>query len=120
MAADRTGIRKKWIAFCLAFPGAYEDYPFDDNWTAMRHGANRRTFAFLYEREGHLWMNLKCEPFEADFLRRAYPSVTPAYHMNKTHWNTVALDGSVPDGAVEKMIADSYHLIRPKITKRTR
>lgn len=103
--------RKKWIAYCLTFPAAYEDYPFDGNWTAMRHSANKKTFAFIYERNGQLCLNLKCDPFAADFLRQAYPSVTAAYHMNKTHWNTVILDGSVPDSEVEKMIADSYNLI---------
>lgn len=120
MAKTISDIRKKWIAYCLTFPGAYEDYPFDDNWAAMRHGANHKTFAFLYERDGLIWLNLKCEPFEADFLRQVYPSVIPAYHMNKTHWNTVMLDGGVPDDAVEKMIADSYNLIKPKIRKKTR
>lgn len=103
--------RKRWIDFCLTFPAAYEDYPFhDDNWTLMRRRDNSRTFAALFERMGHIWLNLKCAPDEADFLRQVYPSVLPAYHMNKTHWNSVILDGTVPDGEIQSMIARSYDL----------
>ena len=112
--------RAEWIARCRAFPGAYEDYPFDedqnaaDAWTVMRHRGNRRSFALLFERGGFLNINLKCEPMEAQFLRQVYPSVMPAYHMNKEHWNGIRLDGSVPDPLVEEWIAASYRLTAPK------
>ena len=99
------------------FPAAYEDYPFDENWTAMRHGGNKKSFAFIYERNGKLCVNLKCEPSEADILRRIYKDVTPAYHMNKEHWNTVIIDGDVPEQALMEMIRHSYDLIKPKMRK---
>ena len=115
--------RRELIDFCLTFPAAYEDYPFDDvaddsAWTVMRHRTNRKSFAFIYERHGRLCVNLKCKPLEADFLRQIFRDVTPAYHMNKAHWNTVTPGGDVPDEALRKMIGASYQLVRPKAGKR--
>ncbi|MDD4715648.1 MAG: MmcQ/YjbR family DNA-binding protein [Oscillospiraceae bacterium] len=115
--------RRELIGFCLTFPAAYEDYPFGGAadggmWTVMRHRTNQKSFALIYERNGKLCANLKCEPLEADFLRQAFKNVTPAYHMNKLHWNTVTLGGDVPDTALLQMIRRSYDLIRPKRRKR--
>lgn len=115
--------RKDIINFCMTFPAAYEDYPFDDvldagAWTVMRNRTNRRSFALIYERKGRLCVNLKCDPIEADFLRQAFADVTPAYHMNKVHWNTITLGGDVPDEVLRRMIGVSYGLIEPKAGKR--
>ena len=60
--------RRELIDFCLTFPAAYEDYPFDDitdagAWTVMRHRSNKKSFAFIYERYGKLRINLKCDPY---------------------------------------------------------
>jgi predicted DNA-binding protein (MmcQ/YjbR family) len=113
--------RKELIAYCLTFPAAYEDYPFDEDtgaenaWTVMRHGANKKSFAFIFERSGKLCVNLKCEPMYADFLRGIYPAITPGYHMNKAHWNTVSLDGSVPEDELLDLVNRSYDLIKPKL-----
>lgn len=111
--------RQDLIDFCLTFPAAYEDYPFDDiadacAWTVMRHRTNRKSFALIYERNSRLCVNLKCDPFEADFLRQAFADVTLAYHMNKVHWNTVALGGDVPEEEIKRMVGKSYDLIKPK------
>ena len=65
----------------------------------------------IYEKDG-LKINLKCEPMTAEFLRKVYPSVTPGYHMNHTHWNTVNLDGSVPEEELFDMIRQSFDLTR--------
>ena len=115
--------RQEIIDYCLTFATAYEDYPFDDitdpgKWTVMRHRANRKTFALIYERNGKLCVNLKCDPIEADFLRQMFVDVTPGYHMNKVHWNTVTIGGDVPDDELRRMIASSYDLIKPKVRKR--
>ena len=112
--------RRELVDFCLTFPAAYEDYPFDDiadagAWTVMRHRANKKSFALIYERHGKLCVNLKCEPLEAGFLRQAFADVTPAYHMNKVHWNTVALGGDVPDEELKWMVGRSYDLIKPRV-----
>jgi len=115
--------RQELIDFCLTFPDAYEDYPFDNiadagAWTVMRHRTNKKSFALIYERNGKLCVNLKCDPFEADFLRQAFADVTPAYHMNKVHWNTVTLGGDVPEKELKRMVGNSCDLIKPEMRKR--
>ena len=110
--------RKELITCCLAFPGVFEDYPFDGNWTCMRHNGNRKIFAFIYERDGRLCANLKCEPIRADFLRRVYTGVSAGYHMNKEHWNTVVIGGDVPRNELLEMIRHSYGLTKPKLKRR--
>lgn len=116
--------RQELITYCLTFPGAYEDYPFNEDsaapgaWTVMRCLNNRKSFALLFDRGGVLNINLKCEPMYADLLRSAYPSVIPAYHMNKTHWNGVLLDGSIPDEEILSWISASYELVRPKLRRK--
>ena len=114
--------RQELIDYCLTFPASYEDYPFDNitdpgKWMVMRHMTNKKSFAMIYERHGRLCVNLKCDPFEADFLRQTYKDLTPGYHMNKTHWNTVMLGGDVPDEHLQYMIGQSYDLIKPKARK---
>jgi predicted DNA-binding protein (MmcQ/YjbR family) len=97
----------------------YEDYPFDEvadeNATAvLRHKANRKSFALIMRHQGRLYLNLKCEPMEAEFLRRVYSGVLPGYHMNKTHWNTIVIGGDVPRDEMVRMIRCSYELTKPK------
>jgi len=105
--------RQDVIDFCKTFENVYEDYPFrDDNWTLMRHRNNKKSFATVFERNGKIWINVKCEPNFTYFWRNAFEGVIPAYHMNKEHWNSIILDGTVPDDAVMNMIADSYKLTR--------
>lgn len=112
--------KRELIDYCLSYPDAYEDYPFDDQWAVLCHKSNRKSFAFVFEREGSPYVNLKCEPMRADFLRSAFPGeVSPAYHMNKEHWNTVCLEGDLPEGELFAMVAHSYELTRPK-TKQSR
>ena len=117
--------RQELIDLCLAYPGSYEDYPFDGHtnpggggtsWTVLRHRGNRKCFALIFERDG-LCVNLKCEPMRADFLRGALPGVSPGYHMNKTHWNTVRPDLVSPED-LEAMLAESYALTKPKAKPR--
>ena len=98
--------KREAIDYCLGLPGAYEDYPFDDGeWTVMRHRENRKSFCMIFLR---------------DFLRRAYDAVIPAYHMNKVHWNSVILDGSVPEEEIFRMIWMSFNLTRPPLPKASR
>ena len=107
--------RKDVIDFCLTFPLAYEDYPFDDfNWTVMRRRDTRKGFCWIFERDGKIWVNIKMNPEWADFRRGIYESVIPAYHMNKRHWSSIILDGSVPINEIETMIEESYTLCDKK------
>jgi len=115
--------RRELIECCLTFPGAYEDYPFDNisdpgAWTVMRHRTNKKSFALIFERGGRLCVNLKCDPREADFLRQVYKGVTPAYHMNKEHWNTVMIGADVSEEEIVRQIGHSHDLIKPKETRR--
>ena len=61
------------------------------------------------------WMNLKCDPQEVIMLRDIFPSIIPGYHMSKVHWNTVKLDGSVPQGEIQRMMDNSYMLVVSKM-----
>ena len=109
---------KEIVKFCLSLPGAYEDYPFHDDTLAMRHYGNKKIFALFIEYNRQHLLNLKCDPFKSTFLRNSFKSVIPGYHMNKEHWNTVILDGSVPLALIETMVVDSHELTRPKIKRR--
>lgn len=103
--------KKEVVSYCMSLGKVYEDYPFhDDNWCVMRHKNTKKTFAYIYTREGYVWVNVKCEPEWRDFWRDAFASVIPAYHMNKTHWNSVILDGTVPEKEIKRMIAESFDL----------
>lgn len=103
--------RSDAIAACMLLPGAYEDYPFDDpGWTCMRHAGNKKTFAFIFERNGRIWINVKAEPLKADFWRDAFDAVVPAYHMNKRHWISIILDGSMAKEDIRMLIEDSWKL----------
>ena len=107
--------REEVLTYGLTLEGAYLDAPFhDDNWVLVRYRKNRRTFALTYERDGKIWVNVKVDPQWRDFWRAAYASVLPGYHQNKEHWNSIVLDGTVPDEEVRRMIAESYDLIRGK------
>lgn len=107
--------REEAIAYCSKFEGVYEDYPFhDSNWTVMRHRDNKKMFACIFERQDHIWINVKCDPEWRDFWRNAFSAVIPAYHLNKTHWNSIILDGTVPEKDIKRMIEESYSLTKTK------
>lgn len=96
-------------SYLLAKPGAEETYPFDPVTLVAKVGG--KMFALLLLDGGPPWLNLKCLPEHAELLRELYPAVRPGYHMNKRHWNTVVLDGSLPDADVQGMIDESYRLV---------
>jgi O-6-methylguanine DNA methyltransferase len=104
--------RRAILAYGLSFPDTYQDAPFhDDNWQLVRYKGNNKAFLWTYEKDGYMNLNLKVDPDKAYFWRSIYKSVIPGYHQNKLHWNTVILDGSIPEEDVELMIAESYELI---------
>lgn len=115
---DIDNIRKQLIEYCIKLRDVYEDYPFhDNNWTVMRHKGNKKSFACIYERQGHIWVNVKCDPEWREFWRSAFESVIPAYHMNKNHWNSIIIDGNIPADDIKRMIEESYILTKGKIKK---
>lgn len=114
-----TGSRKDWvIAACAAKPGAVEDYPFGDEVAVFKVVSRMFALVPLSEEPGSL--SLKCDPGLAIDLRGRYAGVTPGYHLSKRHWNTVALDGSVPDQEVLELIDHSYDLVVARLTKAQR
>lgn len=104
--------------YLLGKPQAFEDFPFGPK--AAVYKINGRMFALLTENKGAERINLKCEPNQAFILRDIFPAVLPGYHMNKKHWNTVVLDGSIPAGELERMIDHSYALVVKKLKKAER
>jgi predicted DNA-binding protein (MmcQ/YjbR family) len=95
---------------CLAMPGAIEDFPFGPENSVFK--VSGKIFAISrLDRSPPLRIALKCEPALAEQLRASHPAITPGYHLNKRHWNTIVLDGSLPDAMVRDMIEDSYDLI---------
>lgn len=93
----------------LTRKGAVEDYPFGPQVAVFKVAG--KMFALAALDETPLQLSLKCDPVEADFLRRIYGAIRPGYHLNKQHWNTITLDGSVPQELLHKMINSSYALV---------
>lgn len=111
--------REEILEYGLSFPDAYRDAPFhDQNWQLVRYRGNKKVFLWTYERDGYINCNVKVNPDKAFFWRGIYPAVIPAYHQNKQHWNTIILDGSIPDSDIKRMIAESYDLISDSPSKR--
>ena len=111
--------RDEVISFGLSFPDTYTDTPFrDTNWQLVREKTTKKAFLWTYERDGRININVKVNHEWRDFWRRTYKSVIPAYHQNKEKWNTVILDGSIPDKDIKRMIAESYDLVTDSPTKR--
>ena len=100
---------------CLSFTGAEETYPFSAETTVFKVRGKIFAIAAL-DREPPA-ISLKCEPEIAAQLRAGHEAITPGYHLNKRHWNTVVLDGSLPDAMVRDMIEDSYDLIVAALPK---
>lgn len=97
--------------YCISKENVTESFPFGDDTLVFK--TEGKIFA-LVNLEGELSLNLKCDPVLAVELRERYPSVNPGYHMNKKHWNTVLIDGSVPDKELFSWIDHSYDLVLKK------
>ena len=111
--------REEILAYGLTFADTYVDTPFSDaNWQLVRVKQRKKAFLWTYEKDGFLNLNVKADPEWRDFWRNTYEAVVPGYHQNKEHWNTIILDGSIPDEDVKRMIAESYDLVTDSPTKR--
>lgn len=111
--------REEALEFGRSFPNVYVERPFHDtNWELVRARENKKAFLWVYERNGYINLNVKVDPQWRDFWRDRYPSVTAGYHQNKEHWNTIILDGTVPENEIRRMISESYDLITDSPTKR--
>lgn len=111
--------REEALSYGLSFPDTYQEAPFhDQNWQLVRVKGSKKAFLWTYEMDGYIHLNVKVNPEWRDFWRSTFASVIPAYHQNKEHWNTVILDGTIPDADVKRMIAESYDLVTDSPSKR--
>jgi predicted DNA-binding protein (MmcQ/YjbR family) len=94
---------------CLGFPGSEETFPFGPQTSVFKVGGKMFALSRLARRP--LEVSMKCEPLLAQQLREAHRAVLPGYHLNRRHWNTVVVDGSLPDQMIKDMIEDSYDLV---------
>ena len=103
---------------CLGLPGASEEFPFGDEVSVFKVGG--KMFALSHLDGEPLQVSVKCDPELAVQLRSAYEAITPGYHLNKRHWNTITLDGSLPDEMVTDLLGDSYDLVVASLPKARR
>jgi predicted DNA-binding protein (MmcQ/YjbR family) len=101
-------------ATCRAKPGVTEGFPFGPDALVFKIGG--KVFAIVHDAS----VSLKCEPGYAEVLRQQYPAVTAGYHLDKRHWNTVRLDGTVPDDILDEWIDDSFELVVSTLTRAQR
>ncbi len=108
--------REEYREYCLAKKGVTEDFPFDETTVVYKVGGKIFTLAGTDFKR----INIKCQPVEAVILRDIYPSVISGYHMNKQHWNTVIIDGSIKDELIYRWLDDAYDLVAARLTKSQR
>ncbi len=106
-----------FISQCLALPDAEETIPFGPD--VLVYKVQGKMFALTQPDKFPSTVNLKCDPARAEELREQYPeSIQPGYHMNKRHWNTLTLDGSLPSALVRELVLHSYALAAPRPKRR--
>lgn len=106
-------------SICEALPHAVEDFPFGPEFSVYKVAGKMFALTRL-DAEPPLKVSLKCEPDLAQQLRAAHPAIQPGWHLNKRHWNTVVLDGSLPEEMVRELVEDSYDLVVAGLPRRTR
>ena len=111
---DATELRR----WCLQQAGAIEDFPFGPEHSVFKVAG--KMFALSALDRAPLEVSVKCEPELAAQLRHTYPAIRPGYHLNKRHWNTIAIDGSLPDQLVRDLVEDSYALVVSALPQRLR
>ena len=104
--------------YLLSLPGAIEDRPFNPQTPVYKVGG--KMFAYTSPDNSPPSMTIKLDPLHGQMLRTTHTSVRPGYHMNKEHWNTVLLDGSIPEDELLAWIDESYTLVRARLSKRLR
>jgi predicted DNA-binding protein (MmcQ/YjbR family) len=103
---------------CLSFTGSDETFPFGPLTSVFKVAG--KMFALSQLDADSLRVSVKCEPALAEALRETHAAVIPGYHLNKKHWNTVILDGSLPDETVRNMVEDSYEIVVSRLPRADR
>jgi predicted DNA-binding protein (MmcQ/YjbR family) len=105
-------------ALLASLPGAVEDTPFGPDALVFKVGG--KMYAILSRDQQPVTLSLKVDPLEGEILRQTWAAIGPGYHLNKRHWITVTLDGSLPDELLEDLIRDSYDLVVRGLTRAVR
>ncbi len=104
--------------YCLSKPGVEESFPFDEYTLVFK--VLGKMFALCGLKREPFAINLKCDPEKAIELREEFEDITPGYHMNKKHWNTVVCEGNLTDRQVIDLIDHSYDLVWDSLPKKVR
>lgn len=111
--------REEALSYALSFENTYQQAPFhDQNWQLVRVKGSKKAFLWTYERDGYINLNVKVNKEWRDFWRDTYKAVIPGYHQNKEYWNTIILDGTIPETDIRRMIAESYDVVTDSPTRR--
>lgn len=117
-------LEQAWAKLCLSLPCSFADYPFGPEYTVFkvsgRDTSKAKMFAMVISLQGEPALNLKCEPALSDQQRSEHPEITPGYHMNKKHWNTVHANRQLNDQKLFELIDHSYELIVQGLPKKER
>ena len=108
---------EEYRLYCIAKPGVTEEFPFDEDTLVFKVMGKMFALADVDLFES---INLKCDPGRSLELREKYPGIAPGYHMNKIHWNTIQMDGSIPDVLVYELIDHSFDLVVASLPKKLR
>ncbi|MDQ6470313.1 MmcQ/YjbR family DNA-binding protein [Flavobacterium sp. LHD-80] len=108
-----------YYEYCLSKKGVSEHFPFDEDTLVFKVGGKMFALSSLLQWEkNEASVNLKCDPDRAEELRAEYDEIKPGFHMSKVHWNTIALNGNLPDKFVKELIDHSYELVFKSLTKK--
>lgn len=104
--------------YCLKKKAVKEEFPFGDSTLVFK--VKGKIFLLAGLNDSPLQFNIKCDPERAEELREEYDAIQPGYHMNKRHWNTIIVDGSIPLSLLKSMIDDSYELVVASLSRKDR
>ncbi len=107
-------------SYLLSKPESLEYFPFGPEVAVFKVVSKMFATLALGKDSEFYWLNLKCDPAEAEILRSIFPAIIPGYHMNKVHWNTLILDNSIPLSEIERLIDHSYKLVAKRLKKSER
>ena len=112
-------MRYQWMDdYLLSKAGVTKDLQADWNWIRYKIGDKMFAAICLSDDNNPVYITLKLEPSEGDFLRQQYEDIIPGYYMNKTHWNSIKAEGEVPDNLLKDMLDKSYGLVLGSFSKK--
>ncbi|MEE3416400.1 MAG: MmcQ/YjbR family DNA-binding protein [Prevotella sp.] len=112
-------MKYEWIdEYLLKMPGVTKDLQKDWNWIRYQIGGKMFAAICLDDNDKPYYITLKLEPLEGEFWRKQYEDIIPGYYMNKTHWNSVKVDGNVPDDILKDLLEKAYRIVFGSLSKK--